>query len=48
MENDLDYGKDMTFEELEKLEEVDIEFDKNSFEVNDRICHNCDENFIKW
>jgi len=29
MEDDLDYGKDMTLEELEKLEEVDVEFDKD-------------------
>jgi uncharacterized protein with PIN domain len=47
MEDDLDYGKDMTLEELEELEEVDVEFDKNAFRVEGGTCPNCDEKFVK-
>lgn len=47
MEDDIDYGKDMTLEELEKLEEVNIEFDKDAGHVDDGICPRCNEKFIK-
>jgi len=47
MEDDLNYGKDMTLEELEKLEEVDVEFDKNAGHVEGGTCPNCNEKFIK-
>jgi Zn finger protein HypA/HybF involved in hydrogenase expression len=47
MEDDLDYGKDMTLEELEQLEEVDVEFDKNAGHVKGGICPNCNEKFVK-
>ena len=43
----MDYGKDMTIEELENLEEVDMEIDKNAFEVNEGICKDCDEKLVK-
>ena len=47
MEDDLDYGKDMTLEELEKLEEIDIEFDKDVAYIKEGVCPNCNEEFIK-
>lgn len=43
----MDYGKDMTLEELENLEEVHIEFDKNAGHVEEGICPDCNEKFIK-
>jgi formylmethanofuran dehydrogenase subunit E len=47
MEDDIDYGKDMTLEELENLEEVDIKFDKNARHVEDGKCPHCNERFVK-
>ena len=37
----------MSLEELEKLEEVKIEFDKNAGQVNEGMCPNCNERFVK-
>ena len=36
-----------TFEELENMEEVKIEVDKNAFEVNSGICKRCKEKMVK-
>ena len=36
-----------TLEELENLEEVKIEVDKNPFEVNSGICKRCKEKMVK-
>ena len=47
MKDDINYGKDMTLEELENLEEVDVEFDKDAFHIKEGICHECNEKFVK-
>lgn len=47
MEDDMEYGKDMTLEEMEKLEEVKFEIDKDTFEAKEGICPDCNEKFIK-
>ena len=47
MEDDMEYGKDMALEELEKLEEVDIEFDKSAGHVDNGNCPDCNEKFVK-
>lgn len=47
MEDDIDYGKDITLEELENLEEVNIEFDKNVGPVYDGTRPRRKEKFIK-
>ncbi|MAG02210.1 hypothetical protein CMI42_02640 [Candidatus Pacearchaeota archaeon] len=47
MEDDMDYGKDMTLEELENLEEVNFEIDKSAFEVNGGVCRNCNGRLLK-
>lgn len=47
MEDDIEYGKYMTSEELEKLEEVDIKFDKNAAYVKKGVCPDCNEKFVK-
>ncbi len=43
----MEYGEDMTLEELEKLEEVKFEIDKNAGQVNEGTCPDCNEKFIK-
>lgn len=47
MKDDINYGKDITLEELEKLEEVNTEFDKNAGHIEEGICPNCNEKFVK-
>lgn len=46
MEDDIDYGRDMTFEELNSLEKANIEFDKNIGHVKEGICPHCHEEFV--
>lgn len=46
MEDDIDYGKNMTLEELEKLDEVHIEFDKNAGRVENGFCPDCHNKFV--
>jgi len=43
----MEYGEDMSLEELENLEEVDIEIDKNASQVDGGICPDCNEEFTK-
>jgi len=47
MENDLNYGRDMTLEELENLEEINIKFDKGAGHVDGGTCPVCNEKFVK-
>ena len=39
--------EDMTIDELEKLQEVDVNMDKDAFEVNDGVCKECNEKLVK-
>ena len=39
--------EDLSLEELEKLEEVKIKVDKDSFKVTEGICPKCDSKMIK-
>lgn len=43
----MEEGEDLTIEELDELEEVEIEIDENVFEVNEGICKECNEKLIK-
>lgn len=47
MEDDLNYGRDITLEELENLEEINIKFDKDSGHVDGGTCPDCNEKFVK-
>lgn len=47
MEEDIDFGKDMTLEELESLEEVNIGFDKNAGHIEEGECPYCHDKFVK-
>lgn len=47
MEDVINYGKDMTLEELENLEEVKLEIDEGAFEVSEGVCPYCNEKFVK-
>ena len=43
----MEYGEDMSLEELERLEEVKFEIDKNAGQVNDGTCPDCNEKLVK-
>ena len=45
--NNMEYGEDMSLEELERLEEVKFEIDKNAGQVNDGTCPDCNEKLVK-
>lgn len=47
MEDEINYGKNMTLEELENLEEVDIEFDEKIDYVDGGICPDCNREFVR-
>ena len=40
--------EDLNEEELDKLEEVNIKIDENSFEVSEGICPECNEKMSKY
>ena len=43
----MEYGEDMSLEELENLEEVELDVDKNAGQVDEGICPDCNERFVK-
>lgn len=43
----MEYGEYLTLEELESLDEVDVEFDKDAGHVKDGFCPDCNEKFVK-
>lgn len=43
----MEYGEDMSLKELENLEEVDLDIDKNASQVDGGICPDCNEEFVK-
>ena len=43
----MEEGENMSFEELNKLEEEKVEFGKEISEVNECVCKDCDEKLVK-
>ena len=40
--------EELNEEELNKLEEINVEIDENSFEVSDGVCPECDKKMSKY